>query len=178
MDDRFVELITPHALEMVRTAAALIGVTHAEDAAQEALLRAWRALPTLRNAQAARVWLLRITINVCRDWQRERYAAPTDLSLDGESDLSVRILSWAGRHEAGSAAHTQALDLRQAVTSLDPDLQLIVRLRYFAGMNASEIGSALGQPASTVRTRLGRALQQMRQILEGSPADPWEANDE
>ena len=55
---------------MLRLAAALIGPAEAEDAVQEASMRAWQAWPTLRNLDAVRPWLLQITLNVCRQWRR------------------------------------------------------------------------------------------------------------
>ena len=66
--ERFAPLVTPHTATITRVAAALVGLADAEDAAQEALLRAWRAWPTLREADSTRAWLLQITVNVCHTW--------------------------------------------------------------------------------------------------------------
>jgi RNA polymerase sigma-70 factor (ECF subfamily) len=65
--------LTAHKGVMVSVAAALVGAADAADAAQEASLRAWRSWEALRDAEAIRSWLLRITVNVCHDWLRGRF---------------------------------------------------------------------------------------------------------
>src|SRR5512146_33817 len=67
--ERFAPLVTPHTATITRMAAALVGIADAEDAAQEALMRAWRAWPGLREADSTRAWLMQITVNVCRTWR-------------------------------------------------------------------------------------------------------------
>ncbi len=59
-DSRFVAAVSPYIKDMLHLAITLIGVSNAEDAAQEALLRAWRAASTLREGDTVRAWLLRI----------------------------------------------------------------------------------------------------------------------
>ena len=66
----FAAIVPMHAPAMLRVATALIGPADAEDAVQEAAMRAWQAWATLRNPDAARSWLLQITVNVCRGWRR------------------------------------------------------------------------------------------------------------
>ena len=66
----YVRQVSLHAAAALRVATALVGHDDAEYAAQEALTRAWRAWGTLRDTSAARSWLLRITVNVCREWLR------------------------------------------------------------------------------------------------------------
>ena len=158
---RFVTLVPEHMEAVVRIAAALIGAADAEDAAQEAVVRAWRAWPSLRDVAAMRPWLLRITVNVCRDWQRggfgvrQRLTEPLD---DAEGFATIGA-------DPGASEHAAALDLRQAINRLEPDLRMVVALRYYAGMDATEIGAALGIPPATVRTRLRRALHTLRDHL-------------
>src|SRR5215469_13662413 len=67
--ERFAPLVLPHTPAMARVAAALIGLADAEDAAQEALMRAWNSWSALREEGAVRSWLLRITVNVCHNWR-------------------------------------------------------------------------------------------------------------
>ncbi|HEX5441542.1 MAG TPA: sigma-70 family RNA polymerase sigma factor, partial [Ktedonobacterales bacterium] len=82
-----------------------------------------------------------------------------------EADL--RPLAYLVSHP-GASFHTAALDLRNAVNRLDESLRVIVALRYYAGLDATEIGEALGIPASTVRGRLSRALAILRAALSDS----------
>jgi RNA polymerase sigma-70 factor (ECF subfamily) len=161
--DHFAALATQHTRAVLRVAAALVGQADAEDAAQEALTRAWQAWESLREEAALRSWLLKITVNVCNQWlrggfgRRERLTAP----LLEDSDVVYALLDT----DLGTSDHTGSLDLRNAINALDADLRLIVTLRYYGGMDASEIGATLGAPSATVRTRLRRALTLLRAHL-------------
>lgn len=172
----FCALIDAHATTLTRIAAALVGASDAEDAAQEAVVRAWRAWPELRDRVAARAWLISITVNVCRDWLRGRFGARLRLteSLSGAGDEPRAIAQLDA--DPGASDHAAALDLRHAITTLDDDLRVIVALRYYTGMDSTTIGAALGMPAATVRTRLRRALGLLRDQLSGAqPAAPGPA---
>ena len=91
--ERFNAFVAPHTDAMARVAAALVGVADAEDAAQEALMRAWRAWPTLREEGAVRAWLLRITTNVCRNWQTGRFGSQRRATQSLDSSDSQALLS-------------------------------------------------------------------------------------
>lgn len=168
----FCALVDAHAATLTRIAAALVGASDAEDAAQEAVVRAWRAWPELRDRAAARAWLISITINVCRDWLRGRFGARLRLteSLSGDEPRAIAQLD----SDPGASDHAAALDLRHAITTLDDDLRVIVALRYYTGMDSTTIGAALGMPAATVRTKLRRALGLLRDQLSGAPATETE----
>lgn len=155
----------PHLGAMLRAAAALVGPAEAEDAAQEALTRAWRAWPTLRDDASVRPWLLRITVNVCREWRRAssgRLQARTQ-PLPGEESSPFEWIP--SEDDIGTSDHTGALDLRAALGALSEELRLIVVLRYYGGMDATEVGHVLDLPPATVRTRLYRALGVLRERL-------------
>jgi RNA polymerase sigma-70 factor (ECF subfamily) len=161
--ERFALLATQHTRAVLRVAAALVGQADAEDASQEALTRAWQAWASLRDEEAVRPWLLKITVNVCRQWQRggfgRRQRSTVPLPEDGDEVLALLDL------DLGTSDHTGSLDLRNAINTLDAELRSIVVLRYYGGMDASEIGAVLAAPSATVRTRLRRALMQLRERL-------------
>jgi RNA polymerase sigma-70 factor (ECF subfamily) len=166
----FGAIVPSHLPAMLRVAGALVGAADAEDAAQEAILRAWRAWDTLRDVSLARAWLLRITANVCRDWQRGRFGTHRALNLpllDDESALPVALLAA----DPGASDSTGALDLREAINALDHRLRSVVVLRYYADLDATEIGALLDLPPPTVRTRLRRSLTLLRQRLSGQSSD-------
>jgi RNA polymerase sigma-70 factor, ECF subfamily len=165
--DQFAALVPPLSDMIVRVAAALIGVDEAEDVAQEAILRAWQAWPTLRDTNAVRTWLLQITVNVCRAWQRGRYGTHRRRSgpFPTMSGPLPAVLQQGGPE---AWQHAEELDLRDALAHLPDELRAIVTLRYFGGLDASEIGSVLGVPPATVRTRLRRALGLLRMQLQQS----------
>ena len=165
-EERFTQLIAPHVAAMQRVAAALVGSADAEDAAQEAITRGWQAWATLRSDEALRAWLLRITVNVCHDWQRGRFGTRRRLTEPLPEGDNAPPFALPGA-DPGASDHAAALDLRHALYVLDDDLRLIVALRYFGGMDATEIGLLLGTPPATIRTRLRRALHLMRTSLAG-----------
>jgi RNA polymerase sigma-70 factor (ECF subfamily) len=163
----FSALVPPLSGAVVRVAAALIGVDEAEDVAQEAILRAWQAWPTLRDTHAVRTWLLQITVNVCRAWQRGHYGTHRRRSgpLPTTSGPLATVLQQGG---PDAWQHAEELDLHDALAQLPDELRAIVTLRYFGGLDASEIGSVLGAPPATVRTCLRRALGLLRTQLQPS----------
>lgn len=167
----FNALVERHAHEMLAVAAAIVGRADGEDAAQEAVVRAWQAWPTLRDRDAFASWLLRITVNVCRDWLRGRFGTRLRLTEPlGEQEGGAFVALLAS--DPGGSDHAAALDLRQAIAQLPAELRLIVALRYYAGLDATEIGHALEIPSATVRTRLRRALSLLRERLGGSAGAP------
>jgi RNA polymerase sigma-70 factor (ECF subfamily) len=162
----FVALVPRHTEAMLRVAAALVGLADAEDAAQEAAVRAWQAWGSLRDRTALRPWLLRITVNVCRQWQRSGFGRRARL-VEPLPDDSAELLAVLDA-DPGASDHTGALDLRHAVNALGEEVRVVVVLRYYAGMNATEVADVLNIPPATVRTRLKRALDQLRQTLTAS----------
>lgn len=159
--ERFSSLAAPHITALARVAAALVGLADAEDAAQEAMLRAWQHWPSLRDSDAVRAWLLRITVNVCYNWQAGHFGTTRRLN----EPLDYALYNVAPDHYGGELHNAEALDVRQAVATLPEDLRCVVALRFYAGMNSTEIGEALDIPAATVRTRLRRALELLRERL-------------
>jgi RNA polymerase sigma-70 factor (ECF subfamily) len=161
--DSFASIVPRHAAAMLRLAATYLGPVEAEDAVQEAAMRAWQAWPSLRNREAVRPWLLQITVNVCRSWRRglkgQQQAHGHPLPDDDSHLLALLDL------DPGTSDHTGALDLRAAVNALPGDLRSIVMLRFYGGLDATEIGNALGIPSGTVRSRLHRALSHIREQL-------------
>ncbi len=164
--ERFAPLVLEHTATMARVAAALVG-DDAEDAAQEALVRAWRAWPTLREPSSTRAWLMQITVNVCRSWlaRGQGLRVNAEDRLDGAAEqrpaLDVAV---------GASEHIDALDLRRCLRDLPEDMRTVVALRFYAGMDSTEIGELLGEPATTVRGRLRRALLRLRESLDRGSA--------
>jgi RNA polymerase sigma-70 factor (ECF subfamily) len=164
--ERFATLVSPHTATLAYVASTLVGGADAEDAAQEALLRAWQGWPSLREAGAVRAWLLRITINVCHNWQAGRFGTQRQRTQPLSAALDERFLALRG---PGDGDHARALDLRAAVAALPDALRIIVALRFYVGLDSPEIGAALDLPAATVRTRLRRALVLLRERLDTNP---------
>jgi RNA polymerase sigma-70 factor (ECF subfamily) len=170
MDDaQYAPLVEPLVPLLIRVAAAFVGFADAEDAAQEALLHAWNAWPKLPASSKIRPWLIRIVINLCHDWQRGRFGTRQRM-LSSLSDTDSQLPPALLETELSDSSYDAKLDLRQAISQLDEPLQQIIILRYYVGIDATTIGSALGLPSATVRTRLRRAIMILRKKLILSPS--------
>ena len=171
---RFEDVCPALAPIVLRVTAALVGSAQAEDAAQEAMLLAWRSWAELRDVASARPWLLRITVNVCRSWLRGRNGAVRgERETPLPDDDTPRALYELSTLQPGANTWIELLDLREALLELPTDYKVVVTLRYFGGMDSTEIGHALGLPSATVRSRLRRALTLLRDRLRtpgGIPA--------
>lgn len=133
--------------------------SEAQDAAQEALIKAMRGLKRYRGHATFRTWLYRITINTCRDFQRRR-ARQREMPLDDQARVPV----------VGGPGHTHlARESRQvvwdAVQSLEPVLREVVVLRYYLDMACTEISEVLKTPVNTVYWRLHQARQLLKPRL-------------
>lgn len=159
----FLPLVAAHLIAALRVATPLVGEADAEDAVQEAIIRAWQAWPTLHDPRAVRAWFLRITLNVCHNWRKGRFG--TRQRLTTSVDAHPGLLAPA-ELEPGELPHVMRMDLYQAVEQLDEHLRQVITFRYFIGLDASEIGAILGIPPVTVRARLRRALHVLRAHLD------------
>jgi RNA polymerase sigma-70 factor (ECF subfamily) len=134
--------------------AILHDETAAEDAVQDAVLRAWAAWPRLRERSRLDAWLDRIIVNCCRDRLR-RQARTSHL---------IRELSLVGDGPDSDRQYA----LRQAMTQLSPDHQIAVTLRYFDDLSIEEIAERTGCRQGTVKSRLHYALSALRAAYDAT----------
>lgn len=142
-------------------ALTIIGVPAvAEDVAQEAFVKAWRHASTY-DARRGRVstWLLTITRNAAVDAVRYRHEDPMDPSL------LVAMLS-PGRPVGSDEDTDNSLVLREALADLPMGQREPILLMTFSGMTAKEVAARDDVPLGTVKTRVRRGLQAMRERLE------------
>ena len=131
----------------------------AEDAVQEAALRAWDRRRSLRDDLTADGWFTRILVNVCRDELRRRARRPRLISLD-----PARGSSPEARSEPGPSASD--VDLAPAIRRLTPDEQALLALRFGRELTVPEVAAQLGIPEGTVKSRLHSTLQHLRAALD------------
>jgi len=155
--DAFAELV--HAsVARLDTAARLIlrDGELARDAVQEGLFRAWRGLRSLRDPDRFDAWVYRLTVNSCLDLARRRRRRPMEVEI-------VEILEMSGPtmpDPADEIANRALVD--GVMRRLDEQGRSIIVLHYYLGLPISEVATALGIPVGTVKSRLNRALREMR----------------
>jgi RNA polymerase sigma-70 factor, ECF subfamily len=129
----------------------------AQDATQQALIGAWRDLPTLRDRGRFQAWLHRLVVNACyvdsrtdRRWTARVRLIPTDRTSVPDTAVSV-----ADRDE-----------LERGFRRLSPEQRAVVVLHHYLGYPLTEIAEILGIPVGTARSRLHYATRQLRAALE------------
>jgi len=126
----------------------------AEDAVQEAAVRAWRAFPGLRDESRARAWFLKIVLNQCRATMRTRWWR-SNLVLER---VDAEVASHAGGAEL-------RVDLERALRVLSRDQRAVLFLAYQMDLPQEEIARVLGVRVGTVKSRLHRAMARLRLAL-------------
>ena len=135
---------------MFRIAFAILrNRTDCEDAAQNAVLKAYRRLDTLTDRKLFRTWLIRILKNECFDLLQKRRPQTT---LDA--------------YDPGYEMEVPDLDLNRAFDTLSPDERLAITLFYYEGYRTAEIAKITEVSEGTVRSRLSRARSALKEQLQ------------
>jgi RNA polymerase sigma-70 factor (ECF subfamily) len=129
----------------------------ARDAVQEAMVRCWRDLPTLRDVDRFDSWLHRLLVNACLDLVRRRKRRAIEVELTPLHTPSSADFS-------GSVIDRELLD--RALRALEPDWRAVVVLHYFLGMPLPDVAASLGIPLGTAKSRLHRALGVLRTTVD------------
>jgi RNA polymerase sigma-70 factor (ECF subfamily) len=155
----------------IRTAHLICPETDADDAVQEAFIKAFDALPRFREGAPLRPWLLRIVANEARNRRR---------SAGRRQGLAVRAADAAepGNTTPGPEqivlAAEQRDELLAALGSLRDDDREVLGARFLLDLTEAETAETLGIPRGTVKSRTSRALTRLRAVLEpardGAPA--------
>ena len=155
-------LVLAHQQAVFRLCYLLLGdPDEAEDAAQETFLRAWRHLGRFDRTRPLRPWLLSIASNLASNRRRSagRYMAALMRAFRSEPIATANI-------EERSVQQMEPGELWKAVQLLSLPDQQIVYLRYFLELSVAETAQALGVPEGTVKSRLSRALDRLRGIIQ------------
>jgi RNA polymerase sigma-70 factor (ECF subfamily) len=138
-----------------RLSVAMLGERElAEDAVQEASVKAWRKLHTLRDRSALQPWFLAIVANQCRATRRQRW-----WRVIRQADVEVASVSAEERTVA-------ALDLDRALDRLHPDDRLALHLHFYEDLTYQEVGDVMGTSMTAARSRITRAAKRLRPDLE------------
>jgi RNA polymerase sigma factor (sigma-70 family) len=164
----FEQLVSRYQDLAVRTAWVVTGSgSEAEDAAQEAFVKAYLALGRFRAGAPFRPWLLQIVVNEARN---RRKSAGRRVNL-AQRAAAQHHVETEPSPEAVTLASEQRQSLLDAVNLLREDERLVVACRYFLGLSEAETAETLRCPRGTVKSRLSRALDRLRNELSLTSGD-------
>lgn len=159
------ELVTRHQAGVVRVVYRMCGDPYlAEEAAQDAFLRAWQHLASYNPEHAFRAWVYRIAVNAALDALRREKPVASLESIEA---------TWQSAGTAGSDPQAaienrqRAERVQQAVMALPAPSRSVLVLREYGGLSYNEIADTLSIPLGTVMSRLNAARGLLRQELAG-----------
>jgi RNA polymerase sigma-70 factor (ECF subfamily) len=163
-------LVLRYQHRVVKLVARLLrDPTEAEDVAQDAFVKAYRAIGSFRGDSAFYTWLYRIAVNTARNTMASRQRRP----LDYEAELSESEQSMVeSRMRHGDTPEAAALSeeihqtVNRAVEDLPEDLRTAIILREIEGLSYEEIAAAMDCPVGTVRSRIFRAREAIDRNLK------------
>lgn len=154
--DRFEAMIQPLYAVAVRLAYTMLqSVPEAEDAVQDAAIRAWRNLDRLRDGEDPRPWFLTIVANRCRTRRRA-------------ARRRLRELSWTEREDVSTRWPEERDDLHRAIRALDRRSRLVLVLRYYCDLPYEDVAAIAGLSPDAARARVSRAVRHLRADLDVS----------
>ena len=160
--DAFVELVEPLQLSAYRWAAAILADPHeAQDAVQEATVRAWRGIRTLRDASTVAGWYRRIVLNECRRSHASSWRRMLPLGLHRGVESSA--------HRDGGLE--LEIVVRQVLARLSLDHRIVLVLHHYFDVSLVDIAEQLGVPIGTVKSRLSRASEQFSRLYAATTGE-------
>jgi RNA polymerase sigma-70 factor (ECF subfamily) len=153
----FRHIIAAHHDDMRRVCMYVAGDRAiADEATQAAWVIAWKKIGTVRDPARLRPWLIAVAVNEAKQLLRKRHRR-----------AEIEIASNASSEPRGRdpATGVSGIDLRSAMSRLDPADRDLIAMRYVAGFDSNELAIATGKKPGTVRQRLRRLLDRLREDL-------------
>lgn len=154
----------------------------AEDVAQEAFIKAYRALPNFRGESAFYTWLYRIGVNTAKNWlaAQGRRMTPLGDLVDEEADGGIEESALLRDDETPDRVLLSkqiGATVNAAMDALPEDLRTAISLREIDGLSYEEIAQVMDCPIGTVRSRIFRAREaiaaRLRPLLDTAPDRRW-----
>jgi RNA polymerase sigma-70 factor (ECF subfamily) len=159
--EAFGQIVRQHQVSVFNTAYRMLGNRQeAEDAAQEAFIRALRFIESFDPDKPIGPWLRRITVNVCLNRLQSLRPEPSlDDNLPAPPHPAPGPEQYAIRHELGQHVRSELLNL-------SPRYRAVIELRHFQELSYTEIAEALQRPLSDIKSDLFRARRLLAERLQ------------
>jgi RNA polymerase sigma-70 factor (ECF subfamily) len=168
--EAFDELVRRHQSRIFNLALTLTGnVGDAEDLAQDAFVRAYKAIGSFRGESSFLTWLYRITVNVVRS-QMDRRRRSREVAMPQDDEGAP--LEVASDEASADRTLIARQIVARALAALPDDMRIAVTLRDLHGLEYREIAEALDVPIGTVESRIFRARARLRPLLASLLAGP------
>ena len=175
--DQFYELVKPYERRVYAAALAILRNEHdAEDAAQEAMLKAFANIRQFRAEARFSTWLIQITVNEALMRRRRERTVPMERLDDREEESEYAPRDFADWREIPSEALERKevrQSLAEALAKLDRKYREVFVLRDMEHLNIQETAEALGITVASVKTRLLRARLMLRDLLAAGWEQGW-----
>ena len=176
VDAAFPALVADHQDRLYTIALRLLGDRRdAEEVAQDALVRAFRAMhgyPRVRIAALRlRPWLASIAVNLARNRRRrlDDRQPPSQLEPMLDAGFDPAADDRRAAPAAAAARRETQRELAVALLELTPAVRSAIVLRHIDGLSVAEVAEALGRPEGTVKAQVHRGLRELRALLEALP---------
>lgn len=175
-------LVTKYQRKIFRLLSRMVrDPAEVEDVAQEAFIKAYRALPNFRGDSAFYTWLYRIAINTAKNWlvsQGRRAPTSTETEIeDAETFDDGEHLRDLNTPDAMLLTRQVADAVNRAIEELPEDLRTAIVLRELEGLSYEEIAETMNCPIGTVRSRIFRAreaiAEELRPVLNTNKDQRW-----
>jgi len=164
----FGQLVARHERAMLAVARAYFAsAADAEDAVQDAFVKAFRSLGQLEEGGRFGGWLMRITVNTCLDTLRSKSHAVSLADFATSVPLRPRLGQMHLTPSTLASRSERSGLLRAAIGRLPEDQRVVVMLRYGGDMSYEQMADYLDVPSSTVEGRLRRAKRALKELLGG-----------
>ncbi len=157
------ELMRTYGNDVLRTAYLYVKDLHiAEDIFQDVFIKVNNHLHTFQGNSSIKTWIIRITINTCKDYLKSAYhrkMVPMEEFIE-DSIVSESEFDAVEREET---IHT----VKEAVMALPEHYRLVILCVYYEELSMDETAKALELPVGTVKSRLARAKEKLKELMEG-----------
>jgi RNA polymerase sigma-70 factor (ECF subfamily) len=166
----FSRLVALHEGLVYNLAARLLGdPEEAKDVSQDVFLQVYRMLPRFEGRSSLKTWIYRIVVNQCRNrqrwWRRRKRDRALPLEELTASESALLAAPRADGPEEETARREESRRVQDALLRLSLDHRAVLLLREVEELSGGEIALALGVPEGTVKSRLARARDALRQAL-------------